>query len=735
MSFIILGHTLISSIEKHYQDHAVEITSNLARGYASGISRAVYADDIINEMLTEKVQMAANMFDHLSTIENDQDATLIAESLGVDEINIYDNIGNMLFSNHPDIKPWSAYPGHPVHTFIHSNRGWFDESIRENVVTGVHYKYGYQRLPNGRTIQIGIAADRVYHFLSISTMEQLIGEIYDQENIELARFVDMQHIIRFSSNENEINQAIDNSDFRNAIVARSSYGEIDHDQGLFWHLEPVAVSRQSVGALMTAYDLSGNDAFINRMIWFGLTLLVMIYMAILLTMLSSQRKNRRLQHLLYHDVLTGLPNAEYLHSVLRDLNDRTSDRPQALLLINCSNFKIVNMVFGYTHGNLLLQDIANRLMSFRSDSIQVFRLSADRFVLLSTDYHDRTDLMSLIEQLIHQFKHPFIVRDSRKFINPHIGVIEINERYKSADAIIKNGLIAINEVARGLSTNYAFYDEETESRIRRRETIEAELREIIDNPNDRRLYLEYQPVIDLAEDQLMGFEALARLQSDEYGLVAPMEFIAIAEECQIISELGQRICHQACRYAAQLRQQGYRDLKIAVNVSAIQLMNEDFADHVFAILREYDLPPNSVQLEITESTLMTDFDYVNDKLRVLHDNQIEIALDDFGTGYSSFFRLRELHVDFLKIDRAFIQRIDSLDKDHLISGEIISMAHKFGLRVIAEGVETESQLSYLRLNNCDLIQGYIISRPVNAALASRHISRQENGKLIWSLQA
>ncbi len=731
-SFIIIGQIMVSAIQNHYDDHAVEITSNLARGYASGISRAMAADDIVNEMLTEKVLMASEMIPYLNDIQSDQDVESIADTLHIDEINVFDSNAHLLYSNHPDIKPWAAYPGHPVYRFVNSDRDWFEEEIRANVVTGAHYKYGYLRLPDGRTAQFGVAAERVHHFLSDSTMEQLISEIHDQQGIERARFVDMQHIIRYSSDQAEVNQSISPDIFRDAIVEQTSIGSHDHDQNWFWYLEPVSVSRQSVGAVMIAYGMSSNDAFINRMILFGLTLLVAIYLAIFLALLSSRRKNRRLQHMFYHDALTGLPNAEYLNQTLGDLLEHRADRSQALILINCSNFKRVNMVFGYVHGNMLLQDIAERLLSCQTDSIQVFRLSADRFVLISTNYQDRTGLISLAEQIIHQFKQPFIVRDSRKFINPQIGIIEIDDRYQSADAIVKNGLIAINEVAMGVASMYAFYDEGTESRIRRRETIEAELREIIDNPHDRRLYLEFQPIIQLSGDKLLGFEALARLQSDDYGAVPPLEFIAIAEECQIIGALGQRICRLACQYAVELRHQGYRDLKIAVNVSAIELMNEDFANRIFSILREHDLPPNALQLEITESTLMTDFDYVNDKLRVLHEHQIEIALDDFGTGYSSFFRLRELHVDFLKIDRAFIQRIDSMDRDHLISGEIISMAHKFGLRVIAEGVESENQLTYLRQHHCDLIQGFVISRPIVGQLASRHIEKHPDGDITWS---
>ena len=255
-----------------------------------------------------------------------------------------------------------------------------------------------------------------------------------------------------------------------------------------------------------------------------------------------------------------------------------------------------------------------------------------------------------------------------------------------------------------------------EIEARRTDRIQKRLRDIISGNADSkgegfRLY--FQPQIDCKTGRLLGFEALSRLEVQEIGPVAPPEFISIAEANFLIYDLGKIILKMACDFIRQLKQRGHGELTVAVNVSGLQLMRNEFTEELMEILRSTGTDTPSLELEITESILMENFDYIHDKLNVLREAGIGISLDDFGTGFSSLSRLRNLSVDSIKLDRTFIMKIQGPEDPKLMSEDIISMAHKNGLKVVAEGVETEGQRAYLVKHQCDILQGYLFSKPLS----------------------
>ena len=262
-------------------------------------------------------------------------------------------------------------------------------------------------------------------------------------------------------------------------------------------------------------------------------------------------------------------------------------------------------------------------------------------------------------------------------------------------------------------------------KVFRENYIKDELFKIVMGKNNKKFYLQYQPIIDLRTNKIHGFEALARFQSKELGLVSPAEFIPIAEEMQFIVPIGLDILHMACKFIKKLELAGYDRLNVFVNVSTIQLLRDEFVSDLRALVEGIKINPRNLGIEITESIFMDNCEMVNKKLYALREMGIEISIDDFGTGYSSIYRLRELNVDCIKIDKYFIDKLLKLKTEEVITGDIISMAHKLGCTVIAEGVEHEKQKQYLIDNNCDFVQGYLFSKPLYEKEALRMLGIQD----------
>jgi EAL domain-containing protein (putative c-di-GMP-specific phosphodiesterase class I) len=277
---------------------------------------------------------------------------------------------------------------------------------------------------------------------------------------------------------------------------------------------------------------------------------------------------------------------------------------------------------------------------------------------------------------------------------------------------MKDASITITYLADGVS-DHMIFNAEMRNKVDREEVIELELVRSYKNMNDDIIHLEYQPKINAKTNQIVGFEALARMNSKKLGFVSPVEFIDIAEKKQLILPLGTMILEKACIFTRKLVSMGYRDIRMAVNVSGIQLLMDDFVDTVSDIVARTGIETKNLELEITESVMLENYAMINDVLQKLRNMGIEVSMDDFGTGFSSLASIGELNIDIVKIDRHFIMKIIKGTEKNLITNDIISMAHKLGLQVIAEGVESGIQREYLMRNGCEIMQGYYFSRPLN----------------------
>lgn len=299
-----------------------------------------------------------------------------------------------------------------------------------------------------------------------------------------------------------------------------------------------------------------------------------------------------------------------------------------------------------------------------------------------------------------------------------IGILEIGQNQDGADAeLLLRRLLIASEMCISLHDNdfeICFYDEELEAKVNRERDIEEALSAIaIDDDSKDDLFLQFQPILNLKTGAIFGFEALSRLRTEKLGIISPLEFIPIAEKTKLIISVGEKIIAKAFSFLKKLEECGYHEIAISINISVIQLLHPEFTTKLIELMRDMQVDPKKVGIEITESVFISDFDNINHVIEKLREAGLHIAIDDFGTGYSSLSREEELEVDYVKIDKYFIDKLLNTDHNKAIASDIISMSHKLGHYTIAEGVEFDSQLEYLKKHNCDKIQGYLISKPLD----------------------
>ncbi|WP_417204479.1 EAL domain-containing protein [Acetoanaerobium sticklandii] len=416
-----------------------------------------------------------------------------------------------------------------------------------------------------------------------------------------------------------------------------------------------------------------------------------------------------------HDRWTGLYNRNYLEElILRDIESQ-SKANLALVGINLSAVSSLNKMYGFQYIQELIKVIVENLNVHVTKERLLFSTYENRFVFYVNNYEDIEELKEFGECLAKTLE-PYI---SAERVGVGIGILEIGYEECNVDNIFKKLLIASEKAIEINDRDYwvCVYDNKLETEVMREQEIKHELTKISQLHIDGSLYIQYQPIFDLRANKVTGFEALSRINSEKLGFISPLEFIPITEETKLIIPIGEKIISKSLDFLFRLNSLGFEDIDISINLSVIQLFKKDFPEKLFKIIREKNVNPKNIILEITESIFSSDYDYLNIILNDLKRIGLKISIDDFGTGYSSLSRERDLNIDCLKLDKSFIDKLMYLSPEEAITGDIISMAHKLGHSVVAEGVEHEKQMNYLKNFDCDRIQGYLISRPLDEAKA------------------
>ncbi|WP_295009099.1 EAL domain-containing protein [uncultured Dechloromonas sp.] len=432
------------------------------------------------------------------------------------------------------------------------------------------------------------------------------------------------------------------------------------------------------------------------------------------TDISSERAaEERLHHIAHHDVLTGLFNRFSLKGHLDQAlaAARRDAAKVALLFIDLDRFKVINDTLGHHIGDLLLIEVARRLESCVRDSDVVARLGGDEFVIMLTGIAQSSAVATVAEKLVFNIGCSCHIEGFDLYTSPSIGIAIYPTDGPDGETLMKNADAAMYHAKMAGRNNFQFFDQKMNDAAVDRLKIENSLRQALANQEFR---LHYQPVIDVVSGRVRGLEALVRWQHPEQGLLSPLRFIGVAEETGLIQPLGEWVIWEACRQLAEFKAGGLSDFRMAINISAVQMRNGNLPLLVRGVMEAYDLKPEELMFEITESVAMEQPTETVRILDLLSAMGVSIAIDDFGTGYSSLSYLHMFPISHLKLDRSFVEEIGNGTDGSVICDATIGLAHSLGLKVVAEGVETPAQLDYLQQLRCDMVQGYLFSRPLPA---------------------
>lgn len=423
-----------------------------------------------------------------------------------------------------------------------------------------------------------------------------------------------------------------------------------------------------------------------------------------------------------HDRWTGLYNRNYLENLLSIDLKKMAREKRAVVSINLSAVRLLTTSYGFHYTQELMKKIADALRVHCTDKKLLFNTFENRFSFYVKGYKDKKELTEFCADIVRTLE-PIL---SIERIGGGIGVIELDkDNEQNIDQLLKKVLIASERAIDIYDKDFGicFFDTEMEAKINREEAIKHELGKIAEGDDSNGLFLQFQPILELKSNKICGFEALARLHTCELGLVPPLEFIPIAEKTKLIIGVGEKIFLKALCFINKLKKNGYEDIYVSINISPIQLLRSGFSENLFEMINEMQVNTENIGLEITESVFANDYQEINRIIGRLKNFGLSIAIDDFGTGYSSLSRERELNVNCLKIDKYFVDNLLTIDAQNAITGDIISMAHKLGHCTVAEGVEHEKQMEYLKNNGCDKIQGYFISRPLDEDAAIQFLKK------------
>ena len=445
--------------------------------------------------------------------------------------------------------------------------------------------------------------------------------------------------------------------------------------------------------------------------------------------IERKRYQVQLERQANYDALTGLPNRNLLHDRLRQaVHSQRTPRNIAVVFMDLDHFKFVNDSLGHSVGDKLLKAMGERLRTVLREGDTVGRVGGDEFVLILNDQSNEEVIFRAMQRITAKVAEPLTIDGKELYVTASAGISLYPQDGRDVDTLLKNADVAMYRAKEHGRSNFQFYTSEMNERVNDRLALEHALRRALER---KEFTLHYQQKVDLRSGEIIGAEALVRWLHPEWGLVRPARFIPIAEETGLIVQLGEWVIHEACRQTHAWLHAGLKPGIVSVNLSARQFRAEGLVRAVSRILQETGLDPASLEMELTESMVMHNVEAAIATLQGLKSLGVGLSVDDFGTGYSSLSYLKDLPIDVLKIDRSFVRDIGTgaEAEDGILAAAIVSLAHALHLKVIAEGVETDAQLHFLKRYGCDQVQGFLYGEPVPAEQFSELLTRaQRKGK-------
>lgn len=713
--FIITFITVNRRVQNMYEtfeDNALTI----ANSYSQALISTREAEGIITELLDHNLRDAINAFNLVEDLSSNEILEEIGSKFNLDEIHLYNAEGEIIFSKGNKYIGWKAYEGHPVHEFMISDENILVEKIRKDTESDEYYKYAYLKNEDGTFLQIGMLADHIYNFISKFEIQYIIDTMAENSKTKHISFISPDYEIISSSVSLYIEAHIEDEDLQQKILEGTNqvHRIKVEDEDVLHVFVPIFYNDERIGTLSIGWPADATQEEVLKIFKTGLYAFISVVIVIGIILFYSYRKSQSNLEIAYYDKLTRLPNREYLYEYLQKEIRKIDKDKKAILLLNITNFKTLNITYGYNYANRIIVEMAKRLMDAIDEEDMLFHFGGDRFILFIQEFDEIKDLVKLANSIINYLSLPFSDKNEQQYVNSEVAIVVIEDEDITVDRVLQDATLALSLKERTVNGNSSVvvFNKEMEDTILRRERIEKAIQRVISD-EDSSCYLVFQPKLDIRENKIIGFEALARMEVEGLGGISPPEFISIAEDRLLIYDLGKIIIKKSCEFLSLLIESGFKDKSVAINISGIQLLREEFLDDLMEITSIYNTDLKLLEFEITESVLLENYDLINSKLEKIKNMGIKVSLDDFGTGFSSLARLRGLNIDIVKIDRYFIDRISMQEEDRLISADIISMSHKIRLKVVAEGVEREDQLEYLGKYNCDFMQGYLLSRPLS----------------------
>ncbi|OOE89006.1 EAL domain-containing protein [Salinivibrio sharmensis] len=444
------------------------------------------------------------------------------------------------------------------------------------------------------------------------------------------------------------------------------------------------------------------------------------FIAVMNDISSEVRQKQELKYQATHDSLTGLANRvlfdEHLAFYIKE--SKANNGSLALLFIDLDDFKSVNDTMGHKVGDQLLISVTERLNACLQKNDILARFGGDEFVLITTHYSSLEDIIFISDKILDQIRQPYSVEGNKLHISASIGIATLAEYLTSPEKLLQQADMAMFKAKQQGCNTYEIFSDDLSIKLSRRVELRNDLDEAI---KKEQLYLQYQPLVDVTGD-LIGLEALVRWQHPIKGPISPVDFIPIAEETGQVTELGTWVLRRACLDALSLVNKGLLSGRVAVNLSPMQFHRPDFLKILRQVLDETGLPPEYLELELTEGILMWDTEGAIDLLNMLTNMSITIAIDDFGTGFSSLSYLKELPIGKIKIDKSFVDGVTINERDAVLCKGIITLAHSLNLKIIAEGIEAKEQYAFLRDCGCTGFQGYYFAKPMSYTMLQSWIN-------------
>ena len=539
-------------------------------------------------------------------------------------------------------------------------------SIFENATEGI-----FQTSPDGRYLNVNPALAHIYGFSTGAELIASIGDIQHQIYTDPARRAEFMRLMQEGG------------------VVTNFVSEIRRKSGdRIWISENARAVRDEAGTLLF-YEGTVEDVT------------------------ESKLNQEKLEHLANHDPVTGLPNRLLMNDRLRQmmLNAQRSNSIVAVALVDLDHFKLINDTFGHKCGDQLLQTMAHRMLACVRESDTVVRLGGDEFVLLLSGIGRGEAMSQVTQRVLQAIARPSQIEGRELSVSCSVGVSIFPRDGRDVQTLLKNADTAMYKAKEFGRNNFQFYSPEMNAVIAERLEMQSALRSAIEY---EQFVLLYQPKVDLVSGQIAGMEALLRVKDEKGGLSLPENFIQLAEETGLIVPIGEWVMREACTFNKSLQLRGLPAMRVAINLSARQLTRYDLVRAVEHALGEAQLSAEFLELELTESMVMHDPEGVIAVLAQLKALGIQLSIDDFGTGYSSLSYLKRFPVTSLKIDQSFVRELGQEENAAAIVRAIISLGHSLDMKVIAEGVESEKQMSFLLENRCDAMQGFLFSRPLSA---------------------